>query len=306
VYLFLDANGIVQYVGKSINLRRRTANHFQGSPERLDSKKRRLMHLIREVRVFRTDTELMALLLEDALIKRHLPAYNVRQKRYQDLVFLSFSEDPFPRLLRQHGLDDEKGEPRFGPFPNDRHADRLEQFLGRYLGLRTCVEAHPTQKCLQADLKLCLAPCVSSEAGEAYQAVIPQVAAFLTGNGDRLIAKLLRSMEQAGRCENYEDAARLRDDLTFARNLSQRQGFIHNFGQLELCIREKVTRPCEYRFERGVLHAILRSGKPLQRDTAIIEAGLLEEPRFLLDRANLVYSWWRRNRMRAEYDFQLF
>ena len=98
VYLFLDSREYPLYIGKSVNLRTRVASYLRndsGQEERIQ----RMVHEARSLRYVETETELMALLLEDSLIKKYLPVYNIRQKQFRDYRYLQLSVDAYPRLI---------------------------------------------------------------------------------------------------------------------------------------------------------------------------------------------------------------
>lgn len=307
VYLFLDARDYPLYIGKSINLRSRVASYLRND----DAQEERLQRMVHEacrLRYIETETELLALLLEDSLIKKYLPVYNIRQKQFRDYRYLKLSDDQYPRLIT---LED-PGQMRsnvYGPFRDRFFIQRLQEIFSRYLGFRSCAEASPQRSCIELDLGQCLGPCVLTEVHQQYLQASRQVEQFLEGEDPGIIAKLEDEMRLCIQDTRFEHAQRLRDDLIFCDAFFNRQRFNHRFRVEHLKIESRQTGYPSYLFENGAMkEVILKDGRICDVgeqldlfDLSIVKA---DEPRFLLDRANLVYNWLKKNQGVVHYEFQ--
>ncbi len=307
VYLFLDEREYPLYIGKSVNLRTRVASYLRNESAQ-EERIQRMVHEAQSLKYVETETELMALLLEDSLIKKYLPVYNIRQKQFRDYRYLQLSDDVYPRLIT---LED-PGQIRthiYGPFRDRFFIQRLQEIFSRYLGFRSCVEANPTKSCIELDLGQCLGPCVLSEAHEAYFRASRQVTQFLEGEDPGVISKIEAEIRICIQETRFEHAQRLRDDLIFCDAFFNRQRFNHRFRVEHLKIETRQTGVPVYLFENGALkEVVLRDGRLCrvgeQLDLFDLSIVKEDEPRFLLDRANLVYNWLKKNQGLVEYEFQ--
>jgi len=307
VYLFLDRSDYPLYIGKSVNLRSRVASYLRGD----DSREERIQRMVREahkLRYIETESELMALLLEDSLIKKYLPTYNIRQKQFRDYRYVRLSEDAYPRLLT---LED-PGQIRsqmYGPFRDRFFVQKLQEIFSRYLGLRSCSDAHPTSSCIELDMGQCLGPCILEGVRDEYREVVQQVSRFLEGDDPGVVERIEEEIRSCIRDTRFERAQRLRDDLIFCDSFFNRQRFNHRFRISHLKIASRHKNDPGYHFENGALkEIILRDGRICkvgeQLDLFDLSVVKEDEPRFLLDRANLVYNWLRQNEEQVDYTFE--
>ncbi len=225
-YLYKDGKGTVLYVGKAVNLRRRVFQYFQERAD-LGPKNRLLVEQIRSLETLVVGGELEALVLEENLIKRFRPRFNVLlrdDKRYPYLqVTLS---EAYPRLLvtrRPHLAKDRY----YGPFVHVGAMRQVLRLVHRHLGLRQCsieIDRSLPRPCLYYDLHQCNAPCVAwGEDRAAYAEHVRQVQLLLEGREDGLVEELRARMEAAAAAERYEEAARLRDGLRAIELVRARQ-----------------------------------------------------------------------------------
>ncbi len=223
VYLFKDAAGTILYVGKALSLRKRVASyvHLPAAPPSAAQAGRPLSHLgpriarmvacVTDVEVRQTNSEAEALLLEAQLIKAHLPYYNVAFRDDKAYPLLKITNEPFPRLVvTRRKLND--GARYFGPYTDAGLMHEAVRFLRRVFPLRTC-KTFPKTPCLEYHLGQCLAPCVQYINERAYQRMVEDLAALLTGQRDQLLHELSRRMTQASRDRRFEEASRLRDQI---------------------------------------------------------------------------------------------
>lgn len=229
VYLFKDAQGRVLYVGKAASLRKRVRSYFRGRPSGLDPKTQRLVERTSSVEWIETGSEPEALLLEDQLIKRHRPRYNVRLRDDKRYPYLKLTAEPFPRLVvtRRVDRDVEQGARYFGPYPRSGALREAYRALQRIFRVRTCPLAIEPGKrararpCLDHDLGLCDAPCVGLISPAQYQRLVDEAALVLSGRAEELMQRLEREMHEAAARLEFERAARLRDRLRALAQLAQ-------------------------------------------------------------------------------------
>ncbi len=221
VYLFKDAQGRLLYVGKAVSVRKRVGSYFRrhaatlGLPRALHSRiSPRIAQMVRQVAdvaCVRTTSEAEALLLENELIKRHHPRYNVSLRDDKTYPMLKITVEPFPRLVvTRRRLAD--GAQYFGPYTEAALMHQAVAFMRKVFPLRTC-RRFPKTPCLEYHLGQCLAPCARYIDARGYQRIVEDLAAFLRGEREGLLRDLVRRMRQASRHERFEEAARLRDQI---------------------------------------------------------------------------------------------
>jgi excinuclease ABC subunit C len=212
VYLMKDKRGKIIYIGKSINLRARVRSYFSGSDPRPFV--RHLPRVLGDIEVLVTETEEEALQLEAALIRRHLPRYNIKIARSGVWLRLDLRQD-WPRVeLVRHPQND--GARYFGEYTSGRSAWRTMQLLERHFLLRTCDDStmsNRSRPCMQYQIKRCLAPCVVDVQRVQYRAQLQQVILFLEGRTTELRQQLEEQMWEASERLDFEVAARLRDQI---------------------------------------------------------------------------------------------
>jgi excinuclease ABC subunit C len=224
VYLFRGEKGKILYVGKARSLKKRIATYFGAGVE--DTKTTALLRAQRDIETIVTRTELEALLLENTLIKKHRPRYNVclRDDKTYPYIKITTSE-AWPRaLVTRRVLDD--GHSYFGPFWGGL-ARRIMRMITRHFQIRTCtieIDGKLPRPCLYYDLHACLGPCVAGlTTREAYAEAVGDVILFLQGRNAELEARLETRMQAASEEENFEMAAAYRDALRTVRDVSERQ-----------------------------------------------------------------------------------
>ncbi|MGA1866057.1 MAG: excinuclease ABC subunit UvrC [Thermoplasmatota archaeon] len=209
VYLFKDKEGKVLYVGKAINIRSRVRSHLQ---DRKNDKEIRLQGDADTVEWIATGSELEALVLEDTLIKRHKPRYNVRLKDDKSYPYILITEDRFPAVHHVRGFQRERGE-YFGPHSDPRAVRRSIRWIRKMFPLRSCRRdmSRPTRPCLEHHLGRCLAPCSGKVDRNDYALVVEGFKLFLSGKREEVLSRLERDMWKASSDEDYERAAMIRD-----------------------------------------------------------------------------------------------
>ena len=164
----LDGDGVILYVGKARQLKKRVSSYFRTN---LDSvKTQALVSRIHDFKVTVTNTEAEALILEQNLIKKHKPRFNVLLRDDKSYPYIYLSTDKFPRLSLHRGVKRGKGS-YFGPFPSVVAAKDSLQLLQKLFQVRQCTNSyfnHRSRPCLQYQIKRCKAPCVKLVSDEEY------------------------------------------------------------------------------------------------------------------------------------------
>lgn len=214
VYRMLGPGGAALYVGKAKNLRKRVSAYTR--PGRLPPRLHRMIAETQSLEAITTHTEAEALLLEANLIKEHKPRYNILMRDDKSFPYILLTADhDWPQLLKHRGAQNRKGE-YFGPFASAGAVNRTLSTLQKLFPLRSCsdaVFASRTRPCLQYQIKRCAGPCVGRIELAAYDEIVAQARAFLSGRGRGLQLRLSRQMEAASRALEYEGAAVFRDRI---------------------------------------------------------------------------------------------
>ncbi len=214
VYLMLAGGGKILYIGKAISLRKRVRSYFSGRPDR--AKTALLVTKVKDVEVILTASEIEALLLENNLIKKHRPPFNVELKDDKNYPYVRLDrKQTFPRfeVVRRRRAD---GARYFGPFPAVSALRATLGVLNRHFRLRRCRGerfANRVRPCLNYQMNLCSAPCCAKVTAVEYKRLISEAALILGGRGRPVLKSLERRMLKAAAELDFEVAARLRDAL---------------------------------------------------------------------------------------------
>jgi excinuclease ABC subunit C len=224
VYLMKDDARKVIYVGKAKDLKSRVMSYFTGKDTRAMAPF--LLSRVRDIDFITTATPKEALILENHLIKRHRPRYNVNLRDDKTYYHLSLDlREPFPRLqlVRKRKND---GALYFGPYPSGAAAKETLRFVQRMFPLRSCRDRDfrlRSRPCLEYQIGRCPAPCRGLIEKEAYRKMVEDVVRFLQGRRRELIADLKKKMHDAAENLDYEEAARLRDRLRALEHVLEKQ-----------------------------------------------------------------------------------
>ncbi len=225
VYRFQDRTGRDIYVGKARDLRRRVLSYFGRSD--LPERTRAMLERARRLDFTVTASEVEAFILENTLIKRLRPRFNVLlrdDKTYPYLKLTTGEEWPRVEFVRRVADD---GHTYFGPFMGQYMARRLMDLVRTHFQVRTChidVDGSLARPCLYYHMKACLGPCVAGlTTHEAYGDAVEEVRLFLSGRHRELLPHLERSMWAASEREDFELAARYRDLINIVGRLSEQQ-----------------------------------------------------------------------------------
>jgi excinuclease ABC subunit C len=217
-YLFRDSTKTILYVGKAKNLRKRVTSYIQKKD--LDPKTLSLVRNIDSVDYIVTDTEVEAFLLENTLIKKHQPKYNINLKDAKTYAFIELTNEEYPRLVIARR---KQGDGKYyGPFISALERDHILQFLNRTFALRTCKKL-PKKSCLRSHLQLCDAPCIGLISREEYGRKIRNAQLILSGKSKELLKKLDMEMNRQSQCLEFENALVFRNQKTAIEHLQEHQ-----------------------------------------------------------------------------------
>ncbi len=224
IYMMLDKNGDVLYIGKAVSLRSRVRSYFQESAAH-HVRTQAMVERVQDVRTVVVTNEVEALILEANLIKRYQPPYNVRLRDDKRYPYLKVTNESFPRVLFTRVVKND-GARYFGPYTNAHGLRELIDLVRLVFPLRTCpepIDGRRRRPCLQYHIKRCLAPCVGYQSQDDYDRMIEEVVLFLEGKQESLLSRLQHEMITSAESYNFESAARLRDRIVAVRRVTEAQ-----------------------------------------------------------------------------------
>ena len=215
VYLWRDEKDIVIYIGKAKSLKNRLSSYFAS---KRDIKTRILVSRARRIEYIQTDNEYEALLLENNLIKKYKPRYNINLKDGKTYPVLKITNERYPRLYRTRRIQND-GARYFGPFPNVPAVDDFLSLIKRTYTLRQCKRLKKREPCLYFHIGRCSAPCADKISETDYRKDIDEIALLLEGDLKKPLAELTEKMKAAAAAREFEKAARIRDGMQAVRAL---------------------------------------------------------------------------------------
>lgn len=232
VYLMKRRDGTILYVGKSRHLCNRVASYFTGN--RHTEKTRRMVAQVEDFDTIVCDTEMEALSLENTLIKRHSPKYNIRLKDAKSYPYIKLEEGPFPRLTVTRNR--QKNGTYFGPYPGAAEARANCETVGALFGLINCNHSFPKEQgrvrpCLYRDTGRCIAPCTGEVTPEEYARLVASAVEVLEGGVRRVSEALKEEMLRLAEEEQFEAAARVRDRIRALGGLGEKQKVVGVRGE---------------------------------------------------------------------------
>lgn len=225
VYLWRNDENTVIYVGKAKNLKNRLSSYFSGQK---NIKTRLLISHATSIEYITTANEYEALLLENNLIKKYNPRYNIDLKDGKSYPSLRITKEAFPKIHKtRHVVQD--GSLYFGPYPDVYALDTFIETIFKLYPVRHCRTFKKRETpCLYYHMKQCKAPCCQKISKESYNDYIGEIASLLEGKGEETIANLTAQMKAAAADLNFEKAARLRDGIK-ALMIMQNQNIVESF-----------------------------------------------------------------------------
>ena len=229
VYLFRDEHGGVLYVGKAKSLRKRLANYFVSG---LEGKTAAMVEAAAGVEWIVTPSEVAALMAEYSLVHEHQPRYNIRLKDDKSFPFLALTvNDEWPRAMVVRGKR-RRGVRYFGPYVQAHSIRQTLDLMLRTFPIRTCTDAkfrrheNTGKPCLLFHIEKCAGPCVGEVEPGEYREMVDGMSAFFAGDSAAITERLRSDMEAAAAAREYEQAARIRDQLVSVDKAMQRQELV--------------------------------------------------------------------------------
>lgn len=225
VYLWRNKDEAVIYVGKAKNLKNRLTSYFSGNK---DVKTRLLISHAKSIEYITTNNEYEAFLLENNLIKKYSPRYNICLKDGKSYPVIRITKEKYPRLFKTRYIVQD-GSQYYGPFPDVNALDTFIETLYEIYPLRHCRTFKTKDSpCMYYHIGRCKSPCTGKIADSTYTEYIEEIGTLLEGKGESTVKKIESAMKQAAQDLNFEKAARLRDGLK-ALSVLQNQNIVESF-----------------------------------------------------------------------------
>lgn len=223
VYQMYNDKEKLLYVGKAKNLKNRLSSYFRARG--LNSKTVALVSHIASIEVIVTQSETEALILEQTLIKKHRPKYNILLKDDKSYPFIHITQSDYPLLVSRRGKRSKTGK-YYGPYPNATAVRESINHLQKIFQLRSCEDSYFKNRgrpCLQHQIKRCSAPCVGLIAEQDYAEDIKHAEMFLRGDSRHLLEQIEQQMAESSAQLEFEKAAHCRDQIQYLRVLQEQQ-----------------------------------------------------------------------------------
>jgi excinuclease ABC subunit C len=232
-YLFKDKNKKILYVGKAGVLRNRVRSYFQSGP--IHPKIDALVKRIADIEYIVTDSEVEALILENNLIKKHKPRYNVNLRDDKTYPYIRITNEDFPQVFVTRKVIRD-GSHYFGPYTDVKNVRYTLKTLQQIFTIRSCkynltpevIEKKKVQLCLDYYIHKCKGPCQALQSKEDYQIEIDRVNRFLKGKTDDLVKEIRNEMNSCSERMEFEEAARFRDKLNALENYRNAQKVVYH------------------------------------------------------------------------------
>ena len=225
-YQYYDKTGEIIYIGKAKNLYNRVNSYFTGKK---DSPKLQIMvPQIVKIECIVVNSEIEALILENELIKKHKPKYNILLKDDKKFPYFLITKEDYPRItvVRKSNKNAQKGK-YYGPYTDSRAMWTTLELLGKIFPLKKCkTPKYKTRPCLYYDIGQCLAPCQNKVTSEEYKAMIKNVEMFLSGKRNELIKTLKKEMLKLSQNEEFEKALLYRNSITDIEKTLEKQNVV--------------------------------------------------------------------------------
>lgn len=219
VYQFFDTEDVILYVGKAKNLKRRVSSYFHKDHSDY-AKTRVLVKKIERIEYILVESEMDALLLENNLIKKHQPRYNVLLKDDKTYPWICIKKERFPRIFSTRNVVKD-GSEYFGPYVSTKAIRVLLELINQLYKLRSCtfnlsaqnIENQKFKVCLDYHIKKCLGPCEGHQDEQAYSQTISEIRSILKGNSRSIIKPLQNKMQEHAAALEFEKAQEIKDKL---------------------------------------------------------------------------------------------
>jgi excinuclease ABC subunit C len=231
VYQYFNAKGIIIYVGKAKNLKKRVSSYFTKNHD--NQKTRLLVKSIVDLKYIVVDTELDALLLENNLIKEYRPKYNIQLKDDKTYPWICIKKEPFPRVFSTRNVIKD-GSTYYGPYPSVKVVNTLLDLFRELYKLRTCtldlsankIKQNRYKVCLEYHIGNCLAPCVGRQTESDYLQQIEFIESILKGNSASVIQFLKKKMLEFSEAYAFEEAQSIKEKLEVLLNFQAKSTIV--------------------------------------------------------------------------------
>tara|TARA_B100000686_G_scaffold295314_1_gene326086 strand:- start:1154 stop:3073 length:1920 start_codon:yes stop_codon:yes gene_type:complete len=269
VYIFKDQKGTPVYVGKASRLSHRIRAYFGAESKKIGSKNARIYHASRDLDYIVTSNEAEALILENTLIKKHQPIFNIRLKDGKSYPYLKIdTKSDWPRVTITRDIK-EDGSKYFGPYFSASSLRRTMDLVNKLFPYRSCtkiITGTDPRPCLDFHINRCLGPCIGAVTKQDYMDVIDQVIAFLQGKHSGIIKELNNKMDVASKSLKYEQAAVFRDQIEAIEHVTQEQN-----AASQGYVNEDIIALARDDDEAWVEIFFLRDGQILGKDNFLLE-----------------------------------
>jgi len=251
-YLFKNEEETVLYVGKAKDLKKRVSSYFQKRNH--DPKTESLVQAIRSLDFIVTNTEVEAFLLENTLIKKHWPRYNITLKDSKRYASIHLTEEKFPRIRLARKMVDNGNF--FGPFVSAKERDYVFEVVRKTFQLRTCKQM-PKRACLRYHIGMCSGPCIDAISQEEYEEKVKRATSVLKGNTKELLESMEKEMKELAAKQQFEQAMALRDEISALESLQEKQNMErqkkHNEDILSYIVRDNTVYLMLFKVYKGTL-----------------------------------------------------
>jgi len=236
IYKFLNKNSKILYIGKALNLKKRVSSYFNKSSDSI--KTRKLVEHITNIEVIITENEEEALILENTLIKKHKPKYNIllRDDKSYPYIYIDTTHN-FPSIKFFRGQKDMSNGIFFGPYTQVMHVRYMLNLTQKIFKIRACEDSYFNNRkkpCLQHQINRCDAPCVNLVSKDDYSISVSNTILFLQGKNESLLSGYNKKMEDYSSRQEFEDASIMRDKISMIRSLTKSKNIINNQKELDI------------------------------------------------------------------------
>lgn len=232
VYQYFDSEGKIIYVGKAKNLKKRVSSYFTKTHQQ--GKVRLLVKKISDIKFIVTESEYDALLLENNLIKKYQPRYNIQLKDDKSFPWICIKKEHFPRIFPIRNITDKKSE-YYGPYASVRMMKTLLGIIKDLYPIRTCslnlspkaIEKKNYKVCLEYHIGNCKAPCVGKQDEDEYNQIIEHARKLIKGNIHGLITDLKQLMQQFAEQMEFEKAQLIKEQIKILENYKSKSTIVN-------------------------------------------------------------------------------
>ncbi len=302
VYIMKDSEGKIIYVGKSKRLKNRVTSYFVGSSHNLKTAK--MVSKVSDFDYIVCKTEIEALSLENTLIKKHYPKYNIRLKDAKSYPYIKVTNEEYPKLIVTRERKSDRAK-YFGPYSGASAAYAALDAVMRIFGIPTCKRSFPRdigkeRPCIYKDMDRCVAPCTGRISAEEYKELIKGAERVLDGGSGEVKADIERRMMIAADSLEFERAAYLRDQLVAIDKLSEKQKVVAD---------TKVNRDvfaADFSSSVGVLAMLsIRGGALINKNEFLLSAQDPPAPEELISLIAFHYDEWGNVPREIMLDFEV-